>query len=66
MKISVSVSHISLDGDYSSDVEGIQLECSRCGHTVEVFGTSEASEKRGCVMLNDECLNGESNFYEVD
>lgn len=66
MKISATVTEVTLEGDYSNEIQGIELECSRCGHSVEVFGTSDASEKRGCKMLNEECPKGENNFYEAD
>jgi hypothetical protein len=35
-----------LEGDYCS-VPGLIVTCNRCGHSVEVFGQSEASEKAG-------------------
>jgi len=50
MKITAIVSQTTLDGDYGDDIEGIELECTRCGHTVEVFGTSNEPEKRGCDL----------------
>lgn len=46
-------------------VEGIDVECTRCNHAVKVCGRSEASEKRGCAMLRDECPEDETNFYVV-
>ena len=48
-----------------SEVEGITVSCDRCDHSVEVFGTSDASEKRGCVMLREDCPRDEKNFYMV-
>lgn len=46
-------------------VEGLDVECTRCNHVVQVCGRSEASEKRGCVMLREECPEDETNFYVV-
>jgi len=66
MKVKVAVEETTLEGDNHVDVEGIEVRCMRCDHTVEVFGTSEASTRRGCVMLRDECPNSEKNFYEDD
>jgi len=62
-RVSFEVHYDTLDGDYGS-VEGITATCSKCGHEVEVFGTSEASIKRAAVMLCEECPNGENNFYQ--
>ena len=62
MRVRVDIGYADLDGDYG-EVEGICASCSKCGHEVEVFGTSEASAKRACVMMRDECPQGESNFY---
>lgn len=64
MKISVSIDEDELEGDYGS-VPGLRLTCSRCGHSVEVFGNEVPSAQRGAVMLREECPNGEKNFYDV-
>jgi hypothetical protein len=58
VKINCSVDEKTLDGDYC-EVDGICVTCKRCGYSVEVFGTSGASERRGLVQ----CPKGESNFY---
>ena len=65
MKISVDIEQTDVDGDYR-DVEGLCLTCSRCGHSVKVFGTSYSSARRGGAMLREECPEGESNLYDVD
>lgn len=62
-KVKFGICEADLDGDYGT-VEGYEVECERCGHCVEVFGTSEASIARAAVMLRDECPRGENNFYE--
>ena len=64
MRVPVDVSEEDLDGDYST-VPGLVITCTRCQHSVEVFGTEENSAKRGAVMLRDECPLGEDNFYEA-
>jgi hypothetical protein len=53
-----------LEGDYRQ-VRGLEVTCTKCGHTVQVFGTGEASAKRGGVMLSEECPEDERNFYVV-
>ena len=44
------------------EAEGLILTCSRCGETVEVYGTSDASVKRGFVKLREACKE-KTNFY---
>jgi hypothetical protein len=46
--------------------DGVQAECSRCGHCEESYGSSEASVKRCLVMLRENCPNNERNFYVSD
>lgn len=65
MKVEVEIVEKVLEGDNGNDVQGIEARCTRCDHTVEVFGTGEASIKRGCAMLRDACPRGERNFYTV-
>jgi hypothetical protein len=36
----------------------------RCNETVEIYSTSDASIKRGCATLHEQC--GENNFYSYD
>jgi hypothetical protein len=64
MNVTVDISEEELDGDHGS-VPGLRLTCERCGHSVEVFGTHDASARRGAIMLRDECPNGENNYYDV-
>ena len=65
MKVSVDIQEETLEGDYGS-VEGLCCTCSRCGHSVEIFGTEPVSAMRGAVMLREECPRGENNFYDVE
>ncbi len=65
MKVSVDVYESTTEGDYG-DVPCLDLTCSRCGYSVEVFGTEEAAAKRGALMLREGCPNGENNFYDVN
>jgi hypothetical protein len=66
MKVEVTVEEIEIEGDYDNMIPGVSVCCGRCGHTVEVYGTSDASIKRGCVMLREECPKGEKNFYVAE
>lgn len=66
MRVNVTVEEVELEGDHDNPIDGVAVCCGRCGHTVEVFGTSDASIKRGCVMLREECPKGEKNFYAVE
>jgi len=59
-RIQVSVEEIEIEGDRGI-IPGVRVGCEECGETVEVYGTSEASIKRGCVMLREQCDG--RNFY---
>ena len=61
-RIACDVEYIDLQGD-SGEVEGVQVECPRCGHVTQSFGTGTASVKRCLALLREECPNSESNFY---
>ena len=64
--IAVEIEEIELEGDYgSTSIPSLSLTCSRCQHTVEVYGTSTASARRGAIMLREQCPYGERNFYDV-
>lgn len=62
-RVKFEVQQTTLDGDFG-EVDGIEVICNKCGHSVEVFGGGEGSIKRGAATLSDECPLGESNFYE--
>jgi hypothetical protein len=65
MRVSVDIEQADVEGDYGT-VDGIRLTCERCGHAVEVAGTSDRSARRGAIMLREECPEGEDNFYDAD
>lgn len=52
-----------IDNERGGTTPGVTVTCGRCGKVVEVFGTSDASIKRGFVMLREDCDEGEENFY---
>ena len=63
MRIECEVTTVDLENDSGREVEGVQAECSRCGHCTESFGTGDGSVKRCLVLMREECPNDEANFY---
>jgi hypothetical protein len=63
MRVSCEIEETTLEGDYSSEVEGVMATCSRCGDVSEAFGTGEASVRRCLMGLREGCSWGEQNFY---
>ncbi len=57
---------VTLTNDYGANVDGVLVTCQRCDHSVEVFGESDASVRRGCAMLRKECPLGENNYYSIE
>jgi len=64
-RVEATADEIEMDGDYTT-VQGLSVTCKVCGHTVEVFGTSDASSRRAGVMLAETCPRGARNFYVVE
>lgn len=44
-------------------IPGLCVTCTRCEHSCEVGGTSDASVRRALATLKEECPQGESNYY---
>ena len=65
MRIKCKVTNVVLEGDYGS-VAGVCVICKLCDRATEVFGTSEASIRRGLVTLRNECPESRNNFYIHD
>jgi len=57
--VACELEHLELDGDHRT-VAGVQLVCSRCGHSTESFGQSESSVNRCLALLREECPEGEA------
>jgi hypothetical protein len=66
MRIRCSIEETTLENDNGRDIAGVTATCSRCGHSTESFGTDEPSVLRCLALLNDECPEGEDNFYIAD
>ena len=49
--------------EVTATADGVCLSCGRCGHKVEVRGTSESAVGRGLALLVEECPQGERNQY---
>lgn len=64
-RVTATVSQVELDGDYAT-VEGVQVECDKCGHVEEAFGRSESSILSCAARLRENCPRGEKNFYITD
>jgi len=66
VRVDVEIFKDEVESDEGRPLTGLRLICSRCGHEVTVWGTSDRSAKRGAVMLAEECPSGERNFYDVE
>ncbi len=65
-RVEVEVEETELENEDGIAVDGICVTCTRCDHEVEVFGQGLKSIRRACIMLREECPNGEENFYVED
>ncbi|MDH4987300.1 hypothetical protein QEZ47_17605 [Aminobacter anthyllidis] len=65
MKIMAEVEEVELDGEYGS-VDGLRVACSRCGESVDVYGRSSSSARRGAAELRDACTCRGSKFFVLD
>jgi len=66
MRVECEVDYDDIETDSGQLVSGVRVTCGRCGHETESFGTGEASIRRCCALLREECPRGERNFYEAD
>jgi hypothetical protein len=64
MRVAVAVEKAVVKDGNGREAEGVVLTCSRCGKIVEVFGTTGASARRGCVLLRESC-DEKDNFYVI-
>jgi hypothetical protein len=60
-RVTVSVEETTLENDDGLEIDGIIVTCSKCGESVEAFGTEEASVKYACATLHEGCC--ENNWY---
>jgi len=66
MRVRVEVEEIELMGGYDGDqpIASVCVTCTKCGESVEVYGTSGQSVRRGCIMLREGCDG--LNYYFCD
>lgn len=64
-RVECTSDEVEVENDNGREIPGVCVTCGRCDHSVKVFGQTEASTKRGLVMLREECPQGEQNFYVV-
>ena len=62
-RIECEVEYSSQENDYGTESDCVLAICPKCGHQTESWGNSETSIKRCLVLLNEECPEGENNFY---
>ena len=65
-RVTFDVTEDTFENGDGREVDGLCVKCNRCDHTVEVFGTSDKSVRRGAVMLREQCPGKEENFYVPD
>jgi hypothetical protein len=66
MRVAVAVERATVTDRDGREAEGLTLTCSRCGKIVEVFGTSGASARRGCVKLREGCDERDAFYVLAD
>lgn len=65
-KVECEIDAVEIENDHGRMQDGVQATCTRCGHTTESFGESDASVRRCLALLREECPRGEENFYVAD
>jgi hypothetical protein len=60
-RVAVSVEEDEVEHEDGGMIPGVIVTCEECGESVEVYGTSDASIRRGCIMLKEQC--GSDNWY---
>ena len=65
-KVPCVIHHIVLENDNGTEIPSVMATCSRCQHTTESYGTSDASIKRCLALMREECPLNESNYYDED
>jgi hypothetical protein len=66
MRVYCEVEPIELENDQGHSVESVKVICSRCEYETESFGTTENSIKRCLALMNEQCPQGEDNYYVTE
>jgi hypothetical protein len=64
--VKVDFEETEVENDEGRAVLGLRARCTRCDETVEVYGQSDASKRRACVMLRDACDESDGPFYYTE
>lgn len=64
--VACSVNFVDLEGDFDNYIEGVEVTCSRCGHSTVSYGVSDSSIKRCLALMGKDCPRAESNWYEQE
>lgn len=62
-EVAIEVGHTTLVAGNGRDVEGIVVTCTKCSHSVAVYGTSDEAVQQGTATLAEQCPRGEKNLY---
>lgn len=65
-KVECEVEEVKLENDRKFLVKGVRVECGRCNHKTESFGTGPKSITRCIMLLKEECPLGETNYYTTE
>lgn len=65
-QVSCTIDSIILENDNGTELPSVMATCSRCQHTTESYGTSDASIRRCLALMREECPLGEHNYYTED
>ena len=66
MRVLCQVGYVELESESGYMVDGVEVTCSRCQHSIESFGTGPESIRRSCAILSEECPRSEKNLYLPD
>lgn len=63
MTVRCDVEEDEVENENGRMVEATRATCGRCDHETFAYGTGDVSRRRCLWLMNQECPNGESNFY---
>ena len=63
--VNCKVRRVDLENEEGIMVPGLEVECTKCGHTTESFGQRGRSLRR-CLALMGETCPDEDNFYTTE
>lgn len=66
MRVPTSITEIEIENDDGRMIDSLRVTCTKCGHSVDIFGTELKSAKRGAATLHETCPEELNNRYQVD